>query len=172
MKTHIGINGACGRMGQRLIALAAEDHHLAVSAAIDAGNHPKMGTDAGELAGIGSIGVKLAAELPITARVEVMIDFSLPEGTMSILKTCIARRIPLVVATTGHSPPQRAEIEAAAHETALLFAPNMSLAVNVLFKLTEMAAQLLKGRGYDVEIIERHHRFKKDSPSGTAFHFA
>src|SRR5207244_7436050 len=98
--------------------------------------------------------------------------FSLPEGTMAALKTCLARKIPLVVATTGHTPAQRAEIEAAAHETAILMAPNMSLAVNVLFKLTQLAAQLLKGHDYDVEIIERHHRFKKDSPSGTALHFA
>src|SRR5260370_32737960 len=155
MKTHIGINGACGRMGQRLIALAAEDHQLAVSAALDAGNHPKIGTDAGELAGIGPIGVKLSAELTLTTRVEVMIDFSLPDGTMSILKTCIARRIPLVVATTGHSPQQRGEIEAAAHETAILLAPNMSLAANILFKLTEMAAQFLDVPGSHAELTHR-----------------
>jgi len=155
MKTLIGINGACGRMGQRLIALASEDTQLGIAAALDAARHPKIGADAGELAGLGSLGVKLGAELPLTTRGQ-----------------CIARRIPLVVATTGHSVAQRDEIEAAAHETALLFAPNMSLVVNVLFKLTQIAAQLLKGHGYDVEIIERHHRFKKDSPSGTALHFA
>jgi 4-hydroxy-tetrahydrodipicolinate reductase len=172
MKTLIGINGACGRMGQRLIALASEDHHLGISAALDAARHPKIGTDAGELAGVGSLGVKIAAELPLTTRIDVMVDFSQPDGTMAVLGLCIARRIPLVVATTGHSAVQRNEIEAAAHETAILFAPNMSLVVNVLFKLTQIAAKLLKGHGYDVEIIERHHRFKKDSPSGTALHFA
>jgi 4-hydroxy-tetrahydrodipicolinate reductase len=104
--------------------------------------------------------------------VDAVIDFSMPEGTMTALKTCVARKIPLVIATTGHTPEQKREIEAAAHETALLMAPNMSLVVNVLFKLTQTAAELLKGCGYDVEIIERHHRFKKDSPSGTALHFA
>ena len=91
---------------------------------------------------------------------------------MSILKTCVERQIPLVVATTGHTVEQVREIEAAAHHTALLMAPNMSLVVNVLFKLVREAALALKDKGFDVEIIERHHRFKKDSPSGTALHFA
>ena len=97
-----------------------------------------------------------------------MIDFSQPEGTMAVLPTCIERRIPLVVATTGHTPAQRQEIEAAAHQTAVLMAPNMSLAVNVLMKLVGQAAAVLRDKGFDVEILERHHRFKKDSPSGTA----
>ena len=101
-----------------------------------------------------------------------MIDFSVPEGTMAILPTCTSRQIPLVIATTGHNAAQKAEIEAAAHHTAVLFAPSMSLAVNLLFKLTRLAAVALKGKGFDAEIIERHHRFKKDSPSGTALHFA
>jgi len=91
---------------------------------------------------------------------------------MAVLPTCIARQIPLIVATTGHTPAQRQEIEAAAHQTALLMAPNMSLAVNLLMKLVGQAAASLKDRGFDVEILERHHRFKKDSPSGTALHFA
>src|SRR5207302_9925782 len=99
-------------------------------------------------------------------------DFSMPEGTMHILKKCIDRQIPLVVATTGFSDEQRRDIEAAAHHTALLMAPNMSLVVNVLFKLVREAALALKDKGFDVEIIEGHHRFKKDSPSGTALHFA
>ena len=172
MKILIGVNGACGLMGQRLIALASQDPQLGLSAALDAPGHANIGKDAGELAGAGSLGTKLAAELPLSTRVDVMIDFSQPAGTMAVLKQCVTRRIPLVVATTGHSAAQRAEIEAAAHETAILFSPNMSLAANVLFKLTQVAAQLLKGHGYDAEIIERHHRFKKDSPSGTALHFA
>ena len=172
MKILIGVNGACGLMGQRLIALASQDPQLGLSAALDAPGHANIGKDAGELAGAGSLGTKLAAELPLSTRVDAMIDFSQPAGTMAVLKQCITRRIPVVVATTGHSAAQRAEIEAAAHETAILFSPNMSLAANVLFKLTQVAAQLLKGHGYDAEIIERHHRFKKDSPSGTALQFA
>src|SRR5262249_3305357 len=109
-------------------------------------------------------------ELP--QRVDVVVDFSTPAGTQAVLPACVARRIPLVVATTGHSPEQKRQIEEAAHETALLMAPNMSLAVNVLFDLVERAARLLAGKDFDVEIIERHHRYKKDAPSGTALHFA
>jgi 4-hydroxy-tetrahydrodipicolinate reductase len=172
MKTHIAINGSCGRMGQRLIALAAEDSALQVVAAIDSPKHANQGKDAGELAGIGSFGVNIQGELPLGARVDVAIDFSVPDGTMSILSACVARKIPLVVATTGHTHAQREEIEAAAHQTAILFSANFSLVVNVLFKLVQDTANMLAGKGFDVEIIEKHHRFKKDSPSGTAMHFA
>ncbi len=172
MKIHIAVNGAAGRMGQRLVALAREDPELALVAALDAPAHPHQGKDAGELAGVGKIGVPLTAEIPLQQRVDAVIDFSMPEGTMTVLRTCLARRLPLVVATTGHTAAQKAEIEEAAHEIALLFAPNMSLVVNVLFELTRITGEALKGKGFDVEIIERHHRFKKDSPSGTALHFA
>jgi 4-hydroxy-tetrahydrodipicolinate reductase len=91
---------------------------------------------------------------------------------MTVLPICVQRRIPLVVATTGHTAAQKQQIEAAAHDIAVLMAPNMSLAVNVLMKLVRQTAQMLRGQGFDIEILERHHRFKKDSPSGTALHFA
>jgi 4-hydroxy-tetrahydrodipicolinate reductase len=172
MKTIIGINGVCGRMGLRILQLAQEDKELSVSAALDAPEHPWQGREIGELAGVGRLGVPVRAEFPPEARLDVLIDFSTPPGTMTVLPHCVARRIPLIVATTGHSPAQRQQIEAAAHETAVLMAPNMSLAVNVLMKLAGQAAQALRDRGFDVEILERHHRFKKDSPSGTALHFA
>ena len=110
--------------------------------------------------------------MPDSESLDVLIDFSSPEGTEGALLLCLPRRIPLVVATTGHTTEQRQTIEEAAHDIALLMAPNMSLAVNVLFHLVKDAARLLNGKGFDVEIIERHHRFKKDSPSGTALHFA
>jgi 4-hydroxy-tetrahydrodipicolinate reductase len=171
-KIIVGVNGAAGRMGQRIIALAHEDQALHVGAALENPGHPRLGQDAGELAGLGKLGLPLVSELPVSEQLNVMIDFSAPEGTMHILKTCIARRIPLVVATTGHTAEQRQAIEAAAHETALLMSPNMSLVVNVLFELTRAAARMVKDKDFDVEIIERHHRFKKDSPSGTAVQFA
>ena len=114
----------------------------------------------------------VATALPLTQRVDVMVDFSLPEGTMHVLRICVERKIPLVVATTGHTKEQKAEIEAAAHHTAVLMAPNFSLVVNVLYKLVADASRVMKDKGFDVEIIERHHRFKKDSPSGTAVQFA
>jgi len=170
--TTIGVNGACGRMGQRIVQLAHEDGTVTVGAALDAAGHPHRGRDIGELCGIGRLGVLVRHELPLDQALDVLIDFSSPEGTMAVLPLCVQRRIPLVVATTGHSANQRQEIEAAARHTALLFAPNTSLSVNVLMKLVRQAAEVLRGRGFDVEILERHHRFKKDSPSGTALHFA
>jgi 4-hydroxy-tetrahydrodipicolinate reductase len=172
MKTHIAINGAGGRMGQRLIALAKDDPDLRLVAAIDAPTAPVQGRDSGELAGIGANGVPITYELPLARKPDCLIDFSAPEGTMAILPVCAARQIPIVVATTGHSGAQKAEIEAAAHQTAVLSAPNMSLVVNLLYKLVRLTAEALKGKGFDAELVERHHRFKKDSPSGTAMHFA
>ena len=172
MRTTIGINGVCGRMGQRILALAHEDTDLKVGVALDAPDCRGLGHDAGEIAGIGHLDVPVQTQIPLGHHIDALIDFSAPEGTMTVLPVCIERRIPLIVATTGHTHAQRQEIEAAAHETALLMAPNMSLAVNLLMKLVGQAAASLNGRGFDVEILERHHRFKKDSPSGTALHFA
>jgi 4-hydroxy-tetrahydrodipicolinate reductase len=168
----IAVNGAAGRMGQRLIHLAREDRELVLGAALEAPGHPLLGRDVGEIAGLGPLGVKLRSDLPPGERLDVLIDFSMPEGTVNAVRACVERRLPLVVATTGHTPAQRADIEAAAHETALLMSPNMSLSVNVLFELVAQAARLLAGKGFDVEIVEKHHRFKKDAPSGTALHFA
>lgn len=159
-------------MGQRILALALEDASLHVALALDSPMHPKQVHDAGEAAGLGRMGLPICSSIPLDLRLDAMIDFSTPEGTMAVLPACAARRIPLIVATTGHTPEQRKQIEEAAHETALLMAPNMSLAVNVLMKLVKEAAVVLRDQGFDVEIIERHHRFKKDSPSGTALHFA
>jgi 4-hydroxy-tetrahydrodipicolinate reductase len=172
MKTHIAINGVCGRMGQRLVALAHEDPEFKLVAAIDGADHPAQGRDAGELAGVGKLGLLVTPALPIDSRPDVLIDFSVPEGSMAAVRVCEDRKIPIVVATTGHSDEQRKQIESAAHATAVLFSPSMSLVVNLLFKLVKDTATALQGKGFDVEIVERHHRFKKDSPSGTAMHFA
>jgi len=172
MKTKIAVNGACGRMGKRIIQLGVEDKSLHVVAALESASHPEHGVDVGEAAGVGKLGFKVTADIPLDVHPAALIDFSTPEGTMTVLPLCVARRIPLVVATTGLSDAQQREVEAAAHHTAILFAPNMSLVVNVLFKLVHEAALALKDKGFDIEIIERHHRFKKDSPSGTALHFA
>jgi 4-hydroxy-tetrahydrodipicolinate reductase len=172
MKTAIGINGVCGRMGQRIAQLAHEDKDLNIVAGLDAPGHPQLGRDIGDIAGLDKLGVSVRADLPLGTHLDVLIDFSTPEGTMAVLPICVQRRIPLIVATTGHSAAQREQIEAAAHETALLMAPNMSLSVNLLMKLVRQAAEALRDRGFDVEILERHHRFKKDSPSGTALQIA
>jgi 4-hydroxy-tetrahydrodipicolinate reductase len=172
MKTTIGINGVCGRMGQRLVQLALEDKTLTVGAALDSRDHPMQGRDAGEICGVGNINVPVRADLTIYHRLNAIIDFSTPEGTMTVLPVCVQKRIPLVVATTGHTRAQRNDLEAASHDIPLLMAPNMSLGVNLLMKLVRKAAEALRDKGFDVEILERHHRFKKDSPSGTALHFA
>src|SRR5262245_44919917 len=172
MKTTIAVNGACGRMGQRIVQLAHEDKELQLGAVLDAPNHPQQGKDIGEVAGIGSLGVKVAPTIVVGQRIDVAIDFSLPEATKNLLQICVARKIPIVIGTTGFSAAQKEEIEAAAHHTAVLLAPNLSLVVNVLYKLVREAAAALKDKGFDAGIIERHHRHKKDSPSGTALQFA
>src|SRR5207248_8329150 len=141
------------------VALAQEDRHLRVAAAVDAPGNPRVGEDAGVIAGVPAIGVPVTAELPLSVRPECVIDFSSPAGTMAILKTCVDRRLPLVVATTGHEPHQKREIESAAHDTAVLYTPNMSLVVNVLFRLTKLAAGARAGQGFGVELSQRHHRF-------------
>jgi len=172
MTVHVAIHGAAGRMGQRLVALGTNTPGLKITAALESANHPRLGEDAGTVAGVGAIGVPLSAE-PGEAPVDVVIDFSSPAGVDRILDLCVQRNIPLVLATTGLSPEQREKVTAATGKIALLWAPNMSLAVNLLMKLTGVAANALKDQasGVDVEIIERHHRFKEDAPSGTALKF-
>ncbi len=171
MATRIGINGAAGRMGQRLIALASADPDLRVVAALEQPSHPRAGVDAGVVAGVGPIGVSLSSTLP--EEVDVVVDFSVPQACAAILTSCLENGVPLVVATTGLEPAQQEKIRAAAKQIPVLWAPSMSLAVNLAMKLSETAAEALKEHpsGADVEIIERHHRFKEDAPSGTALKF-
>lgn len=168
-RTQIVIHGAAGRMGQRLIALAAQDRELEVVGALDWHEHPRLGDDAGMIAGIGPIGVPLSATLDVDA--DVVIDFSLPAGTSAIVPVCVAKKLPLVVATTALAEEQTSAIREAAGTVPILWAPNMSLAVNLAIKLAEYAAGALKDQDADVEILERHHRFKEDAPSGTALKF-
>lgn len=169
MTTRIAIHGAAGRMGRRLVALAAADPTLSVVAALESANHPLLGQDAGTLAGCGVLGVPVSDHLETA--VDAVIDFSVPTAAMQILETCRAKGVPLVLATTGIEAEQVERIRAAAKEIPVLFAPSMSLAVNLTMKLTETAAKALKDSDADVEIIERHHRFKEDAPSGTALKF-
>ncbi|HID21085.1 MAG TPA: 4-hydroxy-tetrahydrodipicolinate reductase [Planctomycetaceae bacterium] len=167
----VAVNGAAGRMGRRIVALAQEDPDLEIAAAVDAAGSPHQGRDVGELAGVGCLDVPIADRLE--PPVDVVIDFSTPEGLTAIAEVCRERRIALVAATTGLSEQQRQTAEAAAGVVPVVMAPNMSLAVNVLMKLVREAARALKTApaGVDVEIIERHHRFKEDAPSGTALRF-
>ena len=169
------IHGAAGRMGQRLVALASADDDLQLVAALDWAEHPKIGSDAGVLAGVGELGIPLTAELTaaLIDNIDVVIDFSIPAGAESIARVCSDQSLPLVVATTGLDEAQQQTIHTAAEKIPLLWAPSMSTAVNLVMKLTEIAGAALKDTpgGADVEIIERHHRFKQDAPSGTALRF-
>ncbi|MBW3599672.1 MAG: 4-hydroxy-tetrahydrodipicolinate reductase [Planctomycetes bacterium] len=165
------INGAAGRMGKRLVALGSEDPELQIVAALESEHHPTLGQDAGSTAGVTELRLPLSAALNVDA--DVVIDFSVPEGSEKVLGLCLDRGLPLVLATTGHTDAQKAAFRDASQKIPIVWAPSMSLAVNLTMKLTEIAARALKDHssGVDVEIVERHHRFKEDSPSGTALRF-
>lgn len=164
----IGIAGASGRMGRALVEACAREEGLVLGAALDRADSPALGRDAGELAGIGAAGVAVGADIAATLGAsDVLIDFTAPAATMAHLAACRAAGTRLVIGTTGFTPEQRAEIAAAAADIAIVMAPNMSVGVNLCFKLLDLAARVL-GDSADVEIIEAHHRHKVDAPSGTA----
>jgi 4-hydroxy-tetrahydrodipicolinate reductase len=163
--TSIAIAGATGRMGQRLVSLSKQAGDFQLVAALTKPDSPKLGADAGELAGVGKIGVPFSAEL--TAKPQVLIDFTGPEGMRHWLKVCQEHKVAMVIGSTGLSAADHASIDVASKGIAIIQAPNMSLGVNVLFKIAGQVAALL-GDDYDKEIVEMHHRHKKDAPSGTA----
>jgi len=165
----VGIHGARGRMGARLIHLIRADPTLTLAAAIGRADDPAIGTDVGPLVGLGPIGVALAGGM--AGAVDVMVDFSKPAASLALAEACAAAGTPLVVGTTGFEPGQKAALERHAGKIALLVSPNTSRAVNLLFRLVEEAARAL-GDSADIEVVERHHRFKKDAPSGTALRLA
>jgi 4-hydroxy-tetrahydrodipicolinate reductase len=163
--TTIAITGAAGRMGCRLVALAKQDASLQIVGAIERPDHPNQAQDAGEVAGVGRIGVPISFDLKPTP--QVIIDFTSPSSMRHWLKTCRDRGIAMVIGTTGLAEQDHAAIDRASADIPILQAPNMSLGVNLLFKIAGEVAKLL-GDDYDIEIVEGHHRFKKDAPSGTA----
>jgi 4-hydroxy-tetrahydrodipicolinate reductase len=167
--TSLAITGAAGRMGQRLIALARQAGDFDIVAAIERPDSPQLARDAGEIAGIGPIGLPITFDLRPTP--QVLIDFTAPSSTRHWLKTCRDRGIALLIGTTGLHSADHDAITQAAADIPILQAPNMSLGVNVLFKIAGEVAKIL-GDDYDKEIIELHHRFKKDAPSGTAMGLA
>ena len=165
----IVITGAAGRMGRRVAALAIESEKFDIVAALEAGGHEAVGRDVGELAGVGTFGVAVATALDEDA--DVMIDFSLPEGTMAFVPVCRERKIAMVTGTTGLTASQQAEVADTAGEIAIVQAANFSVGINVLLNVVAMVARTLGG-DYDIEVAETHHRFKKDAPSGTAIALA
>jgi 4-hydroxy-tetrahydrodipicolinate reductase len=163
----IAIAGASGRMGQMLIEAVRTSGDCRLSGALDVAGSPGLGADAAAFLGHAS-GVKISADLATgLAGAQVLIDFTRPEGTLAHLQVCRELGVKLVIGTTGFSDAQKAEIAEAAKDIAIVMAPNMSVGVNVTLKLLEMAAKALS-TGYDIEIIEAHHRHKIDAPSGTA----
>jgi 4-hydroxy-tetrahydrodipicolinate reductase len=167
MATRVAIAGAGGRMGQALVEAVLADPGLALAAAIDVAGSPLAGRDAGERFGR-TTGVVVGADADAAAQTaDVLIDFTRPEGTLVHLDACTRHRCAAVVGTTGLSEAQKARLAAVAQVIPIVYAPNMSVGVNVLLALTEAAARRL-GPAYDIEIVEMHHRHKVDAPSGTA----
>ncbi|HUT28179.1 MAG TPA: 4-hydroxy-tetrahydrodipicolinate reductase [Sedimentisphaerales bacterium] len=169
MKHKLVIVGACGRMGKRILSLALEAGELEIIAATETKGHPDIGKDAGLLAGAGPIDIRLDSVWP--ARADVVIDFSMPEAAEKTLDYCLENSVALVLGTTGLSEAQRQKIEAASEKIPVVYGTNMSVGMNVLFSLVGKVASML-GEDYDIEIIEQHHRFKKDAPSGSALTLA
>lgn len=173
MPIKLAIAGAAGRMGRRLIALASADAELTVAAALEGSRCPELGRDAGELAGVGEIGVRVTAQgssdaaAKAGAAFDVLIDFSTAAATVGWIDCCIKAERPIVIGTTGHDAAAQARIRAAAQSVAVLKSANMSVGVNVLLRLAREVGALLD-ESYDVEVVESHHRFKVDAPSGTA----
>ncbi len=166
--TRIAITGAGGRMGKALVEACREAPAIQLTAALEREGSSLIGADAGEVAGIGASGVVIGDSLgAVLNDFDVLIDFTLPDVSMANLETCAAHGRRMVIGTTGFSRAQRDEIARLAGDTAVVFAPNMSVGVNLCFKLLDMAARVL-GDEVDIEIIEAHHRHKVDAPSGTA----
>ena len=167
MKHQIAVAGASGRMGHMLVGAVLASEDCALAGALDMASSPAIGTDAAAFLGRSNT-VAVTADLRAgLAHASVLIDFTRPEATLAHAKLCAELGVKLVIGTTGFSDAQKAEIALAAEKTAIVMAPNMSVGVNVTLKLLEMAAKAL-ATGYDIEIIETHHRHKVDAPSGTA----
>lgn len=166
--TRIAVAGAAGRMGRTLLQAAHESRGVTCTVATERAGSAASGVDAGTLAGLAPSGVVVGEDLARTTDAfDVLVDFTRPEASLGHLEVCLAAGRAMVIGTTGFDAAQRARIGAAAERIPIVFAPNMSVGVNLCFKLLELAAGVL-GDEVDVEIIEAHHRHKVDAPSGTA----
>lgn len=161
------IAGCSGRMGHALLECVFADGDLVLHGALDRSENPHIGRDAGELQGKVS-NVKVTADVAAAlAGADVLVDFTRPEASMLYLDACQKANVKMVIGTTGFTPEQKQAIEAASKNVAVVFAPNMSVGVTLLINLVEQAAKVLN-EGYDIEVVEMHHRYKVDAPSGTA----
>ena len=163
----IAVVGANGRMGRMIIESTLKDGEASLVAAIDQPGTPAIGKDAGELVGM-PCGVQVSTDLEAgIAQAGCLVDFTRPEGTLKHLEICRRHKVGMVIGTTGFDAQGKQAIADAARDIPIVFAPNMSVGVNVVFKLLDMATRILN-EGYDIEIVEAHHRLKVDAPSGTA----
>jgi len=164
----VAVIGAAGRMGKNLIEAVGMTKGLELTAATEHPDSSLIGADAGEVAGVGKLGVTIAADLAAVVNdFDVVIDFTGLAPTLNHLSICREHSKKIVIGTTGFDDDQKAQITAASQEIGVVFAPNMSVGVNLCFKLLDMAARVM-GDDCDIEIIEAHHRHKLDAPSGTA----
>jgi len=166
--TRVAVIGAAGRMGKVLIEAVVLADGVEFGAAIVSPNSSLIGVDSGELAGVGKQGVLASGDLESVAdQFDVLVDFTSPELTMKNVEVCRRLGKQIIIGTTGLSDEQKQVLENSADDIAIVFAPNMSVGVNLTFKLLELAAKVM-GDDVDIEVIEAHHRHKKDAPSGTA----
>jgi 4-hydroxy-tetrahydrodipicolinate reductase len=169
MKPKLVVVGAAGRMGKRILSLAIDAGQFDIIGAVERQEHPDIGKDAGLVAAAETINVKIDSAYPVGAN--MMIDFSQPAAADKTIDYCLKNTVALVLGTTGLSNEQHRKIKAASAKIPLIYATNMSVGMNVLFALAGKVASML-GDEYDTEIIEQHHRFKKDAPSGSALTLA
>jgi len=168
MLVRIAVCGAAGRMGKTILEVCKETEGVEVTAAIEFSGSTMLGSDAGEQAGIGTLGVAIIDDISTVAdQFDVLIDFTLATSISANLEKCRAAGRKMVIGTTGLSDEQKLEIRAAANDIGIVFAPNMSVGINVLLNILGKIVKAL-GSGYDIEVIEAHHNKKKDAPSGTA----
>ncbi len=165
---NIAVTGAAGRMGRNLIQACYENANCQLGAAIEHESSPFIGLDAGEMTGVGFLNKKLVSQLGEAADdFHTLIDFTRPEVTLQNIADCVANNKNIVIGTTGFSNEEKQQIQDASKFIGIVFAPNMSVGVNLCFKLLDIAARVL-GDDVDIEVIEAHHRHKVDAPSGTA----
>jgi 4-hydroxy-tetrahydrodipicolinate reductase len=166
------VSGAAGRMGGRIIHMLEGAEGIALAGALEQPGHAQVGKDVGEVVGLSKKGILVNGSLAeVLPQGEVLIEFTHPEPTLEHLKEVATAGLAMVIGTTGLSPQQVSELKGLAEKTRVVFAPNMSVGVNLMFKVVENIARVLS-EGYDVEIVEAHHRLKKDAPSGTALKLA
>lgn len=168
----IVVAGCCGKMGRRIVSLAKEDKNILISGALEVPGHPLLGKDVGEVLGIGSLKVQITDNIEEALRGgDCLIDFTAPIATMTHVERALKINKAMVIGTTGLTDKEQNKIREAASRIPIVMAPNMSIGVNLLFSLVGEVAKEL-GDGYQIEIVESHHKHKKDSPSGTALKLA